>query len=152
MKSIICVIFLGLFGGCSLLYQSRIYTYAEEPFNLLEYSQKNISLLDTSTFYYNEFIGVLPDTRLDTIYEIMKFYSNGTFQFTTHNFFPTESILKNPQSDALHYYKIHDNILMLEIYAGSMDGIEYWKGNMFDDSIVFFYVNGMKPKLVFLKY
>lgn len=152
MKKLIIFILLGSLISCSLFYKSRVFKYSEEPFNLIEYSKKNISLLDTSTFYYNGFIGVLPDTRLDTFYNVMKFYTNGTFQFTSHNFFPTESILKNPQSDVMHYYKILDNTLMLEIYAGSMDGLEYWKGNIYNDSIVYYYVNGMKQKLVFIKY
>lgn len=126
----------------------RNYTYAKAPFSLNEYLKSAETKLDTSTYYFNKWVGVRENGNVKLVH-VMKFYSNGRFEFRT---FEEESFPKEGwdlDSDAIHYYKIEKGVLKLEVYGDQLVGFAYWKGNIYSDSIVF--SQGAKQKNIVYK-
>lgn len=134
--------------SCSVLLPKREYKYATEPFTLSGRETK----LDTSLFYYKKHLAYRPDKGEDTIVSVLRFYSDGRFQLGGYWVIPSsiEDIAPLSKSNT-HLYKIENEILKLEVWRDPMAGFGYWEGKIYADSIVFYQVDNVRKREVFIK-
>ncbi|MBP7400763.1 MAG: hypothetical protein KA954_14325 [Chitinophagales bacterium] len=158
MRLVIILLILSSFAACSILNQPRDYTYAKDPFSLYDYNQLQNNTIDTNSYYYNVswlIVGSDGKTSVsiveDSVYHILLFLINGQLRWLNLDHKPSYSEAMTSAYAEYHYYKIEDGILKLEIYADGMNGFDYWKGKIYEDSLVFFRINNVKQHLVYLK-
>jgi hypothetical protein len=149
---IVCLLFsaLALNYSCSGRVVPRVYKYKESHFSIKEQALISKIELDTSAIYIHEWEGMREYGKVK-LFNVMKFYSDGRFQFTTFENVDQFGKLQTPPDEAIHYYKIENNVLKLEVYVNSMVGFDYWEGNMSKDSLVFLKINKRKEHLVYKK-
>ena len=137
-----CIIIFCTIYISSCIKIPRNYKYAKTPFSLNEYLKSTETKLDTSSFYFNEWVAFGEKGNVNIV-DVLKFYSHGRFEFRTSE---GQAFTKDLGflNDFIHYYKIEKGILKLEVYGNSMEGFSYWKGNVYADSLVFFQVPGRR--------
>ena len=134
-------------SGC--IHFPRNSKYARTPFSLNEYSRSAETKLDTSSYYFNEWESFRKTGNVNIV-DVMKFYSDGRFEFRSFEGQAYTKEMGDTLKDFIHYYKIEKGILKLEVYMNSMEGFSHWKGKIYADSIVFFTGPGIRH-LVFKK-
>ncbi|MEZ5014993.1 MAG: hypothetical protein R2794_11945 [Chitinophagales bacterium] len=158
MKTSAIISLLFALAACSVINKPRAYSYANEPFNLELYNLSERIGLDTNAIYYNvswQIVGSDGKTSTsiieDSIFHIMKFFNNGQLKWLNLDHKPTCAEVSASSYAEYHYYKIDNSILKLEVYSDGMNGFDYWEGNIYYDSLVFFKINNVKQHLVYYK-
>lgn len=143
---------LPFIGGCLLFSKQRKYTFKERKFSLENVIEDQKVDLDTNAFYilgrekYN-----IKRGQVDSTYHVLKFNNNGTFKWTHFEHIPNmEEVLLDTLSET-HYYIIENGQIILEVYYDAMVGMSYWKGSIFDNSIIFHKIDRKKIHYVYKK-
>ena len=134
------------------------YKFARKAFTLDsvyrgENRREALPKLDTTTYYYHHDAEktVFKDSGT---YHILKFHKNGKVQSLTEE---SLSAVRTKKFNELkpgdyQYYKIEkDSVLHMEFWREKAAGMGYWKGIIYNDSIVFSNVNNIRQRLTYLK-
>ena len=145
LRILLVTILTGLYSCVAI---PRKYTYVQPDFSPNDPSVFSKTKLDTTAIYIREW-DAKTEYEVRKLFNVMKFYPDGRFVFTTLENPGQVNRIQTPLNESIHYYKTKDGKLKLEVYVNSMVGFDYWEGNFYGDSLVFYKINRRKVNEVY---